>query len=384
MPVVNINKNDRIMMMLVHYFVTKENYAPINVQGVKDEVWLENLEGPYRVIRINSHNIFNNEQYDYDLFRIKYILKQIKKKTLSFKINALNICLDMDNRVDRVSKFNINTIKLDNMDEIKNNEYLIGAFPNIKDGLIDPKDNIDLIINVTNDINEKTIKNNKLFEKVFSPKKIVVTKVIMFICIIMFILMYVIGKGSTNIPTLVAFGANSLDLIKAGEIWRLLTCTFLHIGFMHLLLNMYSLAIIGNEVETLIGKMRYLFIYIMSALCGSLLSIISISSDTISAGASGAIFGLLGSLLYFGYHYRLYLNDALRNQIIPIIVLNLVIGFMIPGIDVFCHIGGLIGGYLATMAIGLEGKSTKKDMLNGWITLSIYIAFLSYVVFFIK
>ena len=81
-------------MSLVHYFVTKENYSPIFVQGVKDEIWLEKLDGPYRVIRINSNRIFNNEQFKFDQFRIKNILKQIKRKTLSFTINALNINLN--------------------------------------------------------------------------------------------------------------------------------------------------------------------------------------------------------------------------------------------------------------------------------------------------
>ena len=80
MPSLMIRKSDQIMMRLVHYFVTKENYIPINVQGAKDEVWLENLEGPYRVIRINTNTIINNEQFKYDLFKVRYIIKQIKEK----------------------------------------------------------------------------------------------------------------------------------------------------------------------------------------------------------------------------------------------------------------------------------------------------------------
>ena len=94
MEKVNVRKQDEILMSLVHYFVTKEGYAPIYVQGVKDEIWLENIDGPYRIIRINSNYIHNEEQYKYDEFKIKNIMGQIKKKTLSFKVNTLNINLN--------------------------------------------------------------------------------------------------------------------------------------------------------------------------------------------------------------------------------------------------------------------------------------------------
>ncbi len=379
MSLISLNKNDEIMMSLAHYFITKENYVPINVQGAHEEIWLENLEGPYRVIRINAKSIYNDEQYMVDIFKIRYIIKQIKRKTLSFKVSTLNICLDVSNKVKMDPKYNIDSIKVDSMAEIKENNALVNAFPSIQKDLIEGENNIDLIINVTNDINEKTIKSNKLFEKVFSPKKIIITKAIIVINIIVFILMYLLGNGSQDIETLIRFGANFGPLVKVGQVWRLLTCAFVHIGLVHLIVNMYSLSIIGSQVETYVGKWKYLAIYILSAISGSLFSLISGSS--VSAGASGAIFGLLGSLLYFGYHYRLYLNSVLRNQIIPIIVVNLLIGFLIPGIDVLAHVGGLIGGFLVTMALGLEGKSHPKDMINGWITFILYIVFLSVMVF---
>ena len=99
MEKVNVRKQDEILMSLVHFFVTKEGYTPIFVQGVKDEIWLENIDGPYRIIRINSNYIHNEEQYKFDQFKIKNIVAQIKKKTLSFKVNALNIELNVSDRV---------------------------------------------------------------------------------------------------------------------------------------------------------------------------------------------------------------------------------------------------------------------------------------------
>jgi len=78
-----LNKHDEMVMKLAHYFITEENYTPIVVKGCKDEIWLENVEGPFRIIRINYNYIHNKEQYDFDLFKAKNVMHQIKKKTLS-------------------------------------------------------------------------------------------------------------------------------------------------------------------------------------------------------------------------------------------------------------------------------------------------------------
>lgn len=388
MASVVIQKNDQIMMSLVHYFVTKENYAPIHVQGVKDEIWLENLDGPYRIIRISSNSIINDEQNKFDMFKIKHVMRQIKKKTLSFKVNTLNICLDMSKRVEPIVDKSINTIKIESLDEIRQNKNLQEFFPKINKELIETNDGLELIVNVTNDINAKTEKENKLFAQVFSPKRIIFTKLLILLCTIMYFVVAFCGKNwgiltSFDANLLATLGGNNILLVKSGEFWRLLTCVFLHGSFIHFLVNMYSLAIIGTQVETFIGKSKFVMIYIISAIGGSLMSLVFNASNIISIGASGAIFGLMGALLYFGYHYRLYLSEAMRNQIVPIIVINLIISF-IWGFDNAAHIGGLISGYLAAMALGIENKSTKRDMANGWIVLTLYVAFLCFVVFFLK
>lgn len=381
MASVTISKNDQIMMSLVHYFVTKENYAPIHVQGVKDEIWLENLEGPYRIIRISCNSIINEEQYKFDIFKMKHIMKQIKKKTLSFKVNALNICLDMSKKVELKLDKNIETITAESLSEIRNNKNLKEIFPSIDEKLIETDDGLELIINVTNDINEKTEKENRKFSEVFSPKKIIFTKIIMLICIFMYFVVAIYGGNFID------FDANLLAYLGGsyfgGEIWRVVTSSFLHAGLIHLMVNMYSLYIIGPQVETFIGKWKFVFIYLVSAICGGLMSMVFIEPNVVSIGASGAIFGLMGALLYFGYHYRLYLSDAMKGQIIPVIVINLIMGYFL-GFDNAAHIGGLIGGYLAAMAIGIKNKSTKKDMLNGSIVLTLYMIFLIYIIYFVR
>ena len=375
-----LNKNDEIVMSLVHYFITEENYTPIVVKGVKDEIWLENLEGPYRIIRINSNYIHNDEQYQFDQFKTKKVMEQIKKKTLSISMNTLNIFLNLGDNVHLPEdEKNISSIKFTDIDEVLKDKNIITVFPNIKDKLIKDKEGIDLIVNVTNDINAKTVEENKVFTKIFEPKKMIITPIIIAICVLVFIAMYIWGRGSEDTITLLMFGANFRPLVQAGEVWRLATSMFLHIGIIHLLVNMYSLLIIGRQLESFLGKWKFLIVYLGSGILGSLLSVVIHSS--ISAGASGAIFGLLGSLLYFGYHYRLYLGTVLKTQVIPIIIINLLIGFMVPGIDNFAHIGGLVGGYLITMAVGIPGKSKKNDRINGIIVLTLLISFLCYMLF---
>ena len=142
---------------------------------------------------------------------------------------------------------------------------------------------------------------------------------------------------------------------------------------------MYSLYIIGTQLETFIGKKKFIIVYFISMITGSLLS--CVMSNSWSVGASGAIFGLIGSLIYFGYHYRIYLGSVIKSQIIPLLILNLGIGFIIPNIDVSAHIGGLVGGLLSTMAVGIENKSDKKDSINGIICLMILIIFLTIILF---
>ena len=379
MSSVKINKKDEIVMKLAHYFITEENYNPIVVNGLKDEIWLENNNGPYRIIRINSNYIHNDEQYDYDILKTKNVMKQIKKKTLTFSINALNIFLDINDDVKLFEDKEIAALKIKSVKDVKREGGLASIFPQIEAKILTDPKGVDLIVNITKDINEKTEKENKKYETIFKQKSIIMTKAIMIICIVMFALTYIFGNGSEDSLTLYVFGALFGPSVRSGEIYRLIASAFLHAGIAHIFFNMYALNIIGSQVETYMGKYKFLIIFFGSAICGSLMSMSL--SDTISVGASGAIFGLLGSLVYFGYHYRLYFNSVIKTQLMPIIILNLALGFMIPGIDNAAHIGGLVGGILLTMALGVSDKSKKSEIINGIITTTIYITFLTYIAF---
>lgn len=171
-----------------------------------------------------------------------------------------------------------------------------------------------------------------------------VTWILLAAIIVVFGLETVAG-GSTNTQVLVRLGAKVTPLIVAGEYWRLLTAMFLHIGVFHLLFNGYALLVIGTEVERIFGPGRFAIIYFLSGLLGSLASYAF--SFTLSAGASGAIFGVIGALAAFFLLHRERLGAwgrARLGNIVFLIIINLFLGFTRPGIDNLGHIGGLVGG----------------------------------------
>ena len=144
-------------------------------------------------------------------------------------------------------------------------------------------------------------------------------------------------------------GAKVNSLINTGQAWRLLTCAFLHGGLMHIAFNMYALKVIGSEVEYAYGKKKYLFIYLFSVLGGSLFSYL-FNANGISVGASGAIFGLFGAMLIFGFKNRKNIGKEYMMSIFKVVLINILIGVTISNIDNFAHIGGLIfGGVLAAI-----------------------------------
>lgn len=372
---ISVTEKDELIMKLVHYFITKENYAPIMVNGVKNEIWLENLDAYYKIVRINSNYIHNIEQLEFDRYKINNVNRQISKKTLTRKLKTLNILTDTNETIKEDNTKNIDMFIIKSNKDLESKDGIKSLFPNIMDEEVKDLHGLDFLINVSNDINKKTERDNKFYENVFKPKKIVVTKVLIWINVLIYFL-GVLFNITNTFDLYTSFALNKV-LVKSGEFYRLFTCGFLHADIIHLVCNMYSLNIIGTQIESFIGKKKFLLVYLVSLITGSLLS--CVINTGWSVGASGAIFGLLGSLVYFGYHYRLYLGSVLKSQIIPILLINLGIGFVIPNIDLSAHVGGLVGGLLATMMVGIEKKSKQSDKINGLICLVILIIFLIFL-----
>ena len=164
--------------------------------------------------------------------------------------------------------------------------------------------------------------------------------------IVIFLLMAFAG-GSINESTLMAFGVKSNPAIARGEWWRFITPIFIHIGMLHLFFNSYALWIVGPQVEKLYGAARFVILYVLTGVAGVYASYFY-HPQSESAGASGAIFGLFGVLLVFGVRYRNsippFFKRAVGTGVLPVIVINLIIGFTIPAIDNSAHLGGLLAG----------------------------------------
>jgi len=175
--------------------------------------------------------------------------------------------------------------------------------------------------------------------------KPIVTWILLGVIVLVFAIETLVG-GSTETEVLVRLGAKVTPLIAGGEYWRLFTSMFLHIGLMHVVFNGYALIVLGTELERILGWKRFVTIFILSGLFGSLASYAL--SSSLSAGASGAIFGLIGALAAFFLRHRQQLGTWGRRRLANIaflLVINLFFGFTRPGIDNMAHLGGLVSGF---------------------------------------
>lgn len=367
-----VSTQDKMIMKLIHYFVTKENYKPVMVRGVDNEIWLENLDNDIPLIRINTNYIHNNEQLESDQRKVSIIRKTIKKKTFSINMNVLNLLVNARDEVSVIEDNNIFSINVHTIGDLKKNKFISEYFPNFKDEVISKNANYGDIFEMTEELNRKTLENDNALSRVFLRHDTpYITYIIMFINIVMFLLSIVDYTG------IIDMFANYYVNVKNGEVYRLITYSFVHANLLHLFFNMYALYFIGPQVEKYYGKISYLVIYLGSALIGGLFT--TVLTNAVSVGASGSIFGLFGAMVYFGYKYRNVLDDFLRSGIIPVLLLNLFLGFIVPGIDVYGHIGGLLGGLLLSYTLGLPNKRKNKEIINGLVVTVILIISLSYM-----
>lgn len=177
-----------------------------------------------------------------------------------------------------------------------------------------------------------------------------VTHILILINAILFIIM-IISDSKLSIDTLLTFGAKYNYAIVEGEYYRLFTTMFLHANLMHILFNMVALNAFGKDLEMIFGPKKFILLYLISGLIGSIGSFIFNSS--IGVGASGAIFGLLGAHLYlFTINPKVYKRIYGKDMLV-LIGFNLIYGFIAQNIDNSAHLFGLIGGYIVAWSLGI-------------------------------
>lgn len=228
----------------------------------------------------------------------------------------------------------------------------------------------------------------RLFSLIFRPPRVApeeielyppgkITYYLMFINLLFFVATLFLGRNGQE-EALIRMGAKYNPLIWLGEPWRLLTPLFLHAGLIHFLLNSFALFQLGRVVERLFGGGRFIFLYFFSGLLGSCAGTV-FRPETISVGASGAIFGLLGGLIYFSLRKPHTARRFFGSSLWTVLGINLVLGFIIPGIDYLGHLGGFLGGLSGGAAVGLG----KKDILpSRWLWTALFTCFTLFMLVF--
>jgi rhomboid protease GluP len=178
-----------------------------------------------------------------------------------------------------------------------------------------------------------------------------------------------IAGGRDNPLVAIAFGANSRMFVAAGELWRLIVSMFVHANFLHLAVNSVALYSLGRNVEAFYGPWRFLLLYLASGLAGSVAS--AALTESVSVGASGGVFGLLGASIVFAFRFRRVLPPRVVKVmgvwLVPFLILNVGLGFVVPRIDVSAHFGGLAGGALVAAFLlpdtlrAVLGKGDRDD-----------------------
>ncbi|QPC46875.1 rhomboid family intramembrane serine protease [Mangrovibacillus cuniculi] len=372
-------REDYVMWRVVYQLLHQKNTSLVTISQDQREVWLEEHSNKiptyYRLI---STDINWSNELKRNLVRGIQIIDKILAKRLRKQANVEMMYFSPYEPVDdgfdwekeRIYKKTSiqTTLWTKNDTELLWNRF----FPNTALQISDEYDEVDV----------QTIKlaalqyGQKEIAQTFQRTKPFVSYVLLAMQIFMFLVLERSG-GSTNIPTLIQYGVKVDEMMIQGEWWRLVTPVFLHIGFLHLVMNSLGLYFIGTLVEQIFGKWRFLFIYLLAGVGGTAASFAF--TDGISAGASGAIFGLFGALLYFGLAKPRLFFRTMGMNVLLVIAINIAIGFTLPGIDNAGHLGGLLAGFLASGTVKIPNK--KGLLLPMLFTISyVFVLFLFLII----
>lgn len=192
-----------------------------------------------------------------------------------------------------------------------------------------------------------------------------VTVVLILINVLVFIAVELTGTSQNAWHVLDYGAAYTPYIVQNGEVYRLFTSMFLHFGIEHLVNNMLVLFVLGSRLEQVIGKLRFLFIYLAGGIAGNIFSLILELRNqdfSVSAGASGAVFAVMGAMIYVVIRNKGWLGDLSMRQILVMAAFSLYFGFTSSGVDNAAHIGGMIAGFVLAVLIWHPRKKRDQQM----------------------
>ena len=358
-----------------HMLIQNGHFDVIHFQDHADELWLERYENKTStVIRLIHRGFDWKNHLKRDIAITLQRAKKLKPKISGKRMEICNVYFSPFAPVDdweslkkpihlkekQSIKMKVYYIDREEGEDEKNRlledlavEYSISPSPNEEE-----KD----ISGYKHYIHERIKRKKAEITNIFSYGKPIFTY--LFIAVNLLLYFFMELANGNELETLIAFGAKyNVAIVEANEWWRLFTSMFIHIGFLHLFMNMVAVYYLGMTVERIFGSIRFLFIYFLAGIAGSIASFAF--SPNISAGASGAIFGLFGALLVFGIHYKHIFRKTMGFNLLFILGINIAVGFVLPQIDMAAHLGGLAGGFLAAQMIHLPRKRHfRKQLLS--------------------
>ncbi len=383
------NLENYLFWKLAYFFIKQHGFRMVSLSDNERELWLENRSHKtVQAVRLLRVDLTWSNLVARDIERTAQKGELLRRRLFMRNMTVLNLYISSYEPVDdysfiekpflfpRGERTRVISKIVERQNYAESLARLADAFPGELALPGEFESYTDEADRLKRRVLEEDVQRFKQEKAVFFYGTPFFTYVFMAVQIIVFILMEFAG-GSKNSITLIDFGAKFNPLILEGEWWRFLTPMVIHIGFLHLFMNSLALYYLGTVVERIFGNVRFLFIYLVSGFFGTLASFLF--SSSLSAGASGAIFGCFGALLYFGCIYPKLFFRTIGLNIILILGINLSFGFTIPGIDNAGHIGGLIGGFLAT---GIVHFPKKRKIGWQWLflilTVSLSVASLNY------
>ncbi len=240
---------------------------------------------------------------------------------------------------------------------------------------------------LTND-EQKEVAEIISFQVSYSKQRIKATWGLAIVIALTFLLEELFG-GSTSTSVLVRMGANVKDLISEGQYYRLMSSVFLHSGFMHVFFNTYVLFALGGFFNRILGEAKYLTIFFVSGIAGSLASFY-LGKAGISVGASGAIWGLFGASLALAFFKTRLIPEAIRLRLRKVTLINLAINLgvsFLPMVDMWAHIGGGVAGFLCSLLMIFHSNNQLfnrlKNYLFQFLAIILLLAYLISIVFVI-